>query len=226
MAGAELVKLKIIPYKDKNYSSKSGTEFEALINPANYSHNFTIEYNDSKSIGDTSSTPKFEKYSPETISFKIVVDNTGVVSTKSTKDVNKQIADLKKTVYSFNGSIHEPNFVQVVWGGMIFNGRLTSMKVDYVLFKPNGIPLRANVDISFKRFTSSDVKAKKAKKSSPDLSHFITVKAGDTLPNLCNEIYKNSLYCADVAKINKLKSFRNLEPGTQLLFPPIEKYGK
>ena len=224
---SELVKLKIVAYTDENYSSEAGKEFDALINPANYTHNYTINYKDGASMGDTAAASKFDKYGPETISFKIVLDGTGVVPVSGTpQNVYQLITSLKDVVYTFNGTIHEPNYVQLVWGSMLFNGRLTSFKVDYNLFKPNGLPLRANVDLDFKGFTSKDLSSKMANLSSPDMSHLVTVKAGDTLPNLCYQIYKNSNYCLEVAKVNNLSSFRNVKPGTKLLFPPIAKNGR
>ncbi len=224
MSGAELVKLKIVAYTDENFTSKSGKEFDALINPAGYTHSFSIKYKDGASMGNTAGAPKFDKYAPEAINFKIVLDGTGVVPVSGArKNVYQLITALKDTVYTFNGTIHEPNYVQLVWGSMLFNGRLNTFKVDYNLFKPNGLPLRANVDLDFKGFTSKELSSKTANLSSPDMSHMVTVKAGDTLPNLCYRIYKNSNYCLEVAKVNHLSGFRNLKPGTQLLFPPLEK---
>lgn len=222
----ELVKLKMVAYKDENFSQKSGKEFDVLINPANYSHSYSINYKENESMGDTTGAPKFEKYPAETINFKIVLDGTGVVPVSGTrKNVYEMLRDLKDVVYTFNGTIHEPNYVQLLWGSMLFNGRLTSLRVEYTLFKPNGLPLRANVTFDFKGFTSKELSTKVANLSSPDMSHLITFKDGDSLPNLCFQIYKDSTYCTEIAKINALKNFRNIKPGTQLLFPPLLQHG-
>jgi LysM repeat protein len=223
----ELVKLKIVAYTDEDFSSKADKEYDVLINPAKYTHNFNINYKDNESMGDTAGAPKFEKYSAESVSFSIVLDGSGIVPVSGTrKNVYEQLKALKDVVYTFNGAIHEPNYVQLLWGTMLFNGRTTSFKVEYNLFKPNGLPLRANVDLDFKGFTSKELSSKVANLSSPDLSHLIIVKAGDTLPNLCFKIYKDSTYCNEVAKLNNLNSFRNIKPGTQLLFPPLLKNGR
>lgn len=154
------------------------------------------------------------------------MDGTGVVpGSDKAKSVYQQLKKLKDTGYTYNGKIHEPNYVQIIWGSMLFNGRLTSLNVEYNLFKPDGTPLRANVDLDFKGFTSKDLETRMANSSSPDLSHLITIKSGDTLPKLCHEIYKDSTYCFEIAEINGLSSFRNVKPGTQLLFPPLMKNG-
>jgi nucleoid-associated protein YgaU len=62
-----------------------------------------------------------------------------------------------------------------------------------------------------------------AQDESPDLTHIRLVKAGDTLPEMCFNIYGDPRYYLDVARQNRLDNFRKLEPGTRIFFPPIEK---
>ena len=62
----------------------------------------------------------------------------------------------------------------------------------------------------------------RANKSSPDLSHVVTVKAGDTLPLLCYDIYGSSNPYIKVAAVNGLTDFRDLQPGQQLMFPVMQ----
>jgi nucleoid-associated protein YgaU len=102
-----------------------------------------------------------------------------------------------------------------------FLRRAEGMKFDYTLFKPNGEPLRAKITLNFVEYISPGEMGKRKQPSSPDLTHLITVKAGDTLPLLCDRIYRDSGYYMEVARINGLSSFRNLTPGTTLKFPPL-----
>lgn len=50
---------------------------------------------------------------------------------------------------------------------------------------------------------------------------YITVKEGDTLPNLCEQEYGNADLYSAVAQYNKLNHFRNLKPGLEICFPPV-----
>ena len=63
--------------------------------------------------------------------------------------------------------------------------------------------------------------ALRANRSSPDLSHMVQVRDGDTLPLLCHRIYNDCGRYLEVAKENKLANFRSLRPGTWLRFPPL-----
>ena len=106
---------------------------------------------------------------------------------------------------------------------MVFFARLKAMSLDYTLFKPSGEPLRVKVNLSFEGRMTKDKQKLLNEKSSPDLTHVIQVQAGDTLPLLCHRIYNDSSYYMQVARINKLVDFRNIEPGDELLFPPLKE---
>ena len=95
------------------------------------------------------------------------------------------------------------------------------MDIKYTMFDPNGAPLRATVQLKLIRYTDVKTFRLQMSNSSPDLSHVVTVKDGDTLLDLCRKIYDNTAYCTEVARINGLTGFRYIEPGTQLFFPPL-----
>jgi hypothetical protein len=207
-------------------SVNSAKSFTVMLNPSDVSHDKTITYDETVFIGGLAAEKKFSAYQPETFSFSVMLDGTGVVPpaspTTATKDVTTQIADLCSVIYDYVGDKHEPSRVRVLWGTVIFFGRLQTLKTKYTLFKPSGDPLRATVGLAFVGTTSSTEAALMANRSSPDLSHIVEVRQGDTLPLLCQRIYGDPGYYLDVARFNRLVDFRNLKPGGKLPFPPLE----
>lgn len=203
-------------------------EFVVMLNPSGFTHDRSISYNKTGSkegegkepLGLSASETKFGSTGPENVKFSIVLDGTGVVSSPP-DDVKAKFTALKAIVYDYNGTTHETNIVQIKWGNFLFYGRLTSLSVEYTLFKPSGEPLRAKVNLAFVSYMSKTEEAARAQRNSPDLSHRLVVKAGDTLPLLCYQIYKDASYYGEVARINNLTDFRNLRPGTELRFPPL-----
>lgn len=221
-------KLKISPCtvdKSGNVTVSDGDAFEVMLNPSNYSQTFSIGYSKKEVLGQLVSDAKFSGIKPQKVSFDMVIDGTGVVNLPipglGSPDVKTQIAQLTAIVYTYDGNNHEPNHVRLLWGSLIFFGRLDSMSVEYTLFKPSGEPLRAKVQLSFTGFMSKEEEALRANRSSPDLSHLIEVKAGDTLPLLCYRVYKDSSYYLEVARVNNLTHFRDITPGSKLHFPPL-----
>ncbi|MCK6436748.1 CIS tube protein [Rivihabitans pingtungensis] len=212
-----LQKLTITAYSDEQFTSKVGS-YSVQINPDSYTHSHTASYNPANTTDTAGTTTKYHRIEPETLSFSFYLDGTGVVSTLTVAD---SIKAFKQLVYQYNGTIHSPNYLQVVWGGLAFKCRLTSLNIDYTLFDSNGAPLRAKLTPSFEQYLSPDDLAKLSGKNSPDMTHIRTVAAGDTLPLMCQRIYGDSRHYLMVANHNGLIRFRQLEPGQRIVFPPL-----
>ncbi len=226
---AELKKLSIeeCTVSEDGKVTPGGATFSLLLNPSSFSHDYKINYTTSEggggktAQGKSAPEAKFSSYGPETIKFDTTIDGTGVVPPNGAVNVREKIDALKAVVYTYEGTEHRPNVVQVVWGDFTFTCRLTSLSVNYTLFKPSGQPLRAKLSLSFTQYVSSEEEAAKADRQSPDLTHRVEVKAGDSLPLLCHRIYKDASYYVEIARVNDLIDFRSLEPGLRLRFPPL-----
>lgn len=226
-----LEKLTIQAFKNSDFSGLLG-EFKVILNPEKYSRSYEICYNNVQPQGSSSGTPEFNRTKSEVIKFELVFDATGVVAGsvpgqngQTSNGITDQVDKFLKLVFDFNGSIHSPNFLRLGWGKFIFDCRMTKLKFDYSLFRPDGTPLRARATTSFTEYTNKVELAKEENKTSPDLSHVRTVKAGDTLPLMCHDIYGSSSYYPQVAAANKLVDFRQLVIGTQIVFPPVASEG-
>lgn len=223
-----LEKMTFTAYEDSNFKKKYGNTLTVWINPASYTRTQCINLNNTIEQGDSGASPNFASIGNEEISFDLTFDATGVIpspiagETATPADgIVGPLTAFRRLVFKYNGDIHRPNFVMISWAQLQFQGILKSLSVTYTLFMPNGTPLRAKAAVVFNDFTDRIRLEKEAGKNSPDMSHLVTVKAGDTLPQLCHRIYGSSLLYLQIAEINDLINFRRLEPGTQLVFPPI-----
>ena len=219
-----LKKLRIVAFSDNKFTSVVGT-YDVLINPDTYAHNYSIQYNDATGQGKNGTFTQFRRMGEETVSFKVTFDGTGVVpgapAEGGSTNIKDQVDKFRTLIFKYNGEKHRPNFVLLKWGKLLFKCQLKTLGMKYTLFTPEGEPVRAEADVLFFGYTSPTDLEQEANKSSPDMSHLVTVKAGDTLPLLCYRIYGTSVPYPQVARVNGLTGFRRLEPGTELLFPPI-----
>ncbi|MEM9025275.1 MAG: peptidoglycan-binding protein, partial [Bacteroidota bacterium] len=147
-----LKKMSMQAYSDPQYRTAKGSAVSVLLNPSKYTHSYSIDYSETSAMGANGASPQFCKMSTEKVAFELVYDGTGVVSVLET-DVSKHLDDLRSTVYNYDGKEHEPNYVQLQWGKLIFNARLSKMEISYSLFKPSGTPLRAKVQLEFLGYT-------------------------------------------------------------------------
>jgi hypothetical protein len=217
----KLAKLTIVAFSDNTCRDRIDS-FRLQINPESYRHGHSTTYASGRRIEAAGQTTKFAVMAPQTVSFDFYLDYTGTVpGTPGLDNVAAAIRRFKDLVYGYNGKIHSPNYLKLFWGSMQFKCRLTSVNVEYTLFKPDGAPLRAKLSVAFEQYLHPDELIKLARKSSPDLSHERTVVAGDTLPLLCNDIYGSPDYYIQVAQYNRLVEFRHLAVGTVIRFPPM-----
>lgn len=220
-----LTKLEITGYKDPGYGNKAGIEpnpITVMINPNSYARAMAIDYKTEEASGGDGKSLAFNRNLGETLSFDLVFDGTGTVPNAPRKSVEEQIRDLRHLCYEVNGTIHTPNYLVLCWGALLFKGVLKTLSIDYSLFAPDGTPLRAKVKASFSAFQANREGRIDKNETSPDLTHAIVVEAGQTLPLLCYEVYRDSRYYLAVAAHNGLDDFRALVPGTLLYFPPLE----
>ncbi len=228
--------------------------YTVLVNPNSYRINYALRYNnDTPTQGKDSSSAQFAYSEPISVDFEILFDGTGVIPKQPSNnplegvpgagaivgavqglispdaneyDVAKEIIKFNKIVYDYDGTQHSPRNVQIVWGKLIFFGKLRTLSYQFKLFKSDGTPLRAVANVTFENHRNDFLREAIQKTSSPDLSHIKVVKEGDTLPLMCYKIYGDSSLYLEIARVNNLQSFRNLKVGMQLQFPPLEKSKK
>lgn len=221
---ANLQKIKFEAFTDDQYRQQHGSPIELSLEPEQIKFGNNIRYGKDKQMGTTGGDIKFQDYEPETLQLKLTIDCTGVVEgTQKGDKVYDKVKEIENLLYVFNAEGHSPSYVKIIFGEVLFKGRLVSIGTDYTLFSWQGIPLRASLELNFKKDISSEEDRKRNSKNSPDMSRLITVKEGETLPYLCHRVYGDSLLVRQVARFNNLNSFRNIPAGTELLFPPLKK---
>jgi len=219
---AALQFMKITGYTDEQFQTPlSGAPYTVMMNPDSIKLMHQVEYNKKQAPGSSSTSQRYNSTPSEVMSFDIVIDCTGIVDNDRVS-MNTEINALENIVYTYNGDIHRPNFVKIQWGeNLSFKGVMTNYDISYTVFNPNGDPLRAKISLSFSQYISPAAVSILDNDSSPDISHIISVADGMTLPQLCQQVWKNTMYYTQVAKYNGLDKFRNLSNVQQLIFPPL-----
>ncbi|TGD57497.1 CIS tube protein [Flavobacterium humi] len=136
--------------------------------------------------------------------------------------VEKEVEEFRKLLMGYDGDTHQTSYLKLLWGGYSLSCRLKSMDIEYTLFRKDGRPIRAKVKCGFKGTIDYKLMVAKEKKSSPDLTHERTIEMNDSLVLLTESIYQDNTFYIDVAKKNKLLSFRHIEVEKKIKFPPIK----
>ncbi len=245
----ELVKMTIEAFEDSEFSvSVPDGIIEVLINPESFKESYTISYKEGQPTETTGIDQKFEAIKPGEFSEKLLLDSTGLFATLEPSlsafadqlkglvpsgfmDVNEdldvgiseEVDHLKTILFRKNGTTHEPNCVRFEWAALIVDCKIKKVDIDYKLFNNQGYPIRAEVNLTCINTISDVLRKAEENLSSPDLTHMRVVKEGDTLPLMTYKIYGDSKYYLEVARVNNILNFRDLTPGYEIFFPPLDK---
>ncbi len=216
--------------KKNPYSRPVEGMLQLQVNPEKYTIQYSVEYNSKKQPeGTRGYSPSWSKNPPRKLSFEFIIDGTGAfplpagVNAKEWNNVEQRLMDFKEMVFDTQAASHQPNYLKIMWGQLVFKCRLTNMTVTYKLFSPDGKLLRVLVNATFQDVLPEAEAKKLPEYYSADLTHQRTAIAGDRLPLLAEDIYDDELYYMAVAQANKLIHFRDLKPGTEIYFPPVKR---
>jgi nucleoid-associated protein YgaU len=227
----KLEKLKIYVKDTDKKTIETEPSFEVMFNPESFktSHGNVFQKKPTLTPGSDNKKANYTGSTSDKLALTLILDSTGSTDfgvsglIQKIPDVRAQVNRFLKACFRIEGKKHEPNHLQIRWGIIHFNCVLESVEIKYTSFDKSGMPLRAQLDTVFLGDRGTVTDLDKEEPSSPDLSHTRIVKQGDTLPLLTKDIYGSAKYYLRVAQANGLDNFRNLTPGQEIIFPPLEK---
>lgn len=217
---AALTRLSIEAYTEVERTGTPVATVEAMFNPTQYGFTHTVTYEQEQGAGDASSPQNFKAVQPVEYAFELVYDGTGTARDKV--DVHRTVQDFLAATSELDGDIHRPRYLKVSWGTLLVHCVLKTAAVTYTLFAPDGSPLRAKIAATFAESVDDERRVAEERKQSPDLTHEREVHQGERLPLLADRIYREPGRYLQLAKANRLRHFRRLQPGQTLVFPPIQ----
>ncbi|MFN8397711.1 MAG: LysM peptidoglycan-binding domain-containing protein [Bacteroidia bacterium] len=217
--------LVIEAYAKDDYSSKVGS-WSGDYDPPEVDLSFQNAYVSNPSMG-FQKPPSYAGEKPADFEFPLVFDNSlDMDRGKKITPIKTQVADFQKIAFTLNGTSHQPNFLIITCGDFLFKGQATSLTVKYGSFwqvDGNTVPTRALVTLKVRESLTTTAQKSEAKVSSPDLTHSVVVREGDSLASLSQKYYGSPLYYIELAEVNQITNFRTLKAGMRIVIPPLEK---
>lgn len=123
-------------------------KFLVQFNPASYTINKSINFNEKYSYGNTSSFLQFSKVQGSTVDFQIIFDTYMTINPKK-KDV-RIYTDAIGTLSEVDKTIKAPPRISFKYGSLEFEGYIVSTSTKYTMFTSSGTPVRAAIDVQMK----------------------------------------------------------------------------
>lgn len=127
-----------------------------------------------------------------------------------------------KGLMDIDSDLHAPPICRFIWGTFIFQCVIERVSKKFTMFLPEGIPVRATLNVTLKEYREVDVQVKEIAFQSADLTKTWVVTQGDTLWAIAAKEYGNPEDWRLIAERNDIDNPRILNPGQRLIIPVKE----
>ncbi len=195
--------------KDKDH------ELTFMFNPSAYRLSQSVSINRETSQWKPGGTVQYLGTSALTLSMQLFFDDfasaEGDVTPKITKLLDWQKPEKKQP----------PPLVKFQWGNKqleTFTGVITQVNVNYTVFRRDGTPLQAKVDITIEG-ASELKKGKNPTSHAVDMHKVHTLVEGETIQSVAYAELGRAAYWRAIATLNDIDDPLRLKPGHALLIP-------
>lgn len=208
--------------------------FSMAYNPSELSFEKTMKFAEIAIPGLDAPLQQFVRGEAEKLTLELFFDSTekgtGLGATSVTTQTDKVFSMAR-----INPTTHAPPVVTLTWNHHFpgdsltgplgsqrrnsFVGVIESIRQKFVLFSPEGIPLRATVNLTIREYKKLEDQLKQLNLMSPDRTHSHALKGGETLSAVAAEQWKRPGDWRRIADENELEDPRRLRVGTFLRIP-------
>ena len=200
---------------------EGGDEIVCAFNPASYTVSKRNVYNLEPQHSVDRPEPKWVGGEPQRIGLSLLLD---VSLAGPDKSVRKQADALFKMMEAKGspGGGAAPRRVTLSWGSVrLFECVPVSLTIQYVLFRHDGEPIRATVDLEIAQSADAIEGQNPTTRAITGL-RVHRVKDGDSLPSLAQEAYDDPTQWRAIADANGIDNPFRLRRGSELTIPRID----
>ena len=174
----------------------------------------------------------YEKGEPSSMSMELIFDSTDTGANCYDSHVKKLRAFLTTTVEledEDGNEVKRPPYLRFTWGKFNFECVLESLGVQFLMFKPDGTPLRSKVSVGLKERTRGSMGGSQGSKvtlsamgsmfSGADDVKTTTVQDGDTMSNVAQ---RSGGDMRQMSNANNVDDPMNPPVGDQMVVPANE----
>lgn len=204
----------------------NGDRVPVMFNPEEYTVNRGNNFAQLAVPGLRAPLLQFVHGNAQTLEMELLLDTVEAHSMGS-RQLNQAGGDVRPLVKMITGlldidrSTHAPPVLLFTWASFTFSCVLARVVQKFTLFRSDGAPVRAKLQVSFTEFTNAQIEAKETKRETADYSRVHVVTAGDTLAALASRLLGAPQHWRPIAVANALENPRTLQPGQRLIIPRL-----
>ncbi len=189
--------------------------FNVLFNPTEYTLKKTTPWAEQKVLGLDAPAASFTTGNRMELVMELFFDTF-----EDKTDVRDHTSKIE-ALLMVDPDQHRPPLILFTWGNFQFKGVLEKLSQRYVMFLNDGTPVRAVLNVSIKEYTTTFEQLQRQPRQSADRAKRRIVRQGDTLSLIAYREYNDASQWRRIADYNRIEDPQNLEPGMELVIPPI-----
>jgi hypothetical protein len=213
-------------------------EMEVQYNPSELTFEKAVQLAEIGIPGLDAPLQQFVRGQAERLSVELFFDTTDQGMGAGARSVT-HYTDLLLELVKVEPSSHAPPVCTFTWGSQMpganlseqlssqrrqsFTGVVERVRQRFTLFSPDGVPLRARVNLTIREYRPLEQQLREMRLSSPDLSHSHAVRRGETLAAISHRYYRDPAEWRRIAAANGIDDPRYPRAGSFLAVPPIER---
>ena len=212
---------RIYEVNESGDEKSGGVSIDCMFNPFEYTVTKTNTYKEERSNRSDVPGFEFEKAGPQALKLTLMFD-TFEEDTDVSLETNKlwKLMESKTRREGNRNRKVPPPEVAFEWGVFRFVAVITTMMQKFTLFKPDGTPVRASVQVTFTQHKDlNDYPNQNPTSGGGDVERVWRVIAGDRLDTIAYEVYGDATKWRRIASYNGIVNPLKLQPGQQLIIP-------
>ena len=209
-----------------NTVNRDAVPVPVLFNPEEYTVNRDNNFAQVGIPGLSAPILQFVHGNMQTLEMELLVD-TYEEHRESNKVLNQAGEDVRNLtrkitdLMNIDRTTHAPPILLFTWASLSFTCVLARANQRFIMFLPDGTPVRARLQVTFNEFRNVDLEAKEIKRETVDYSKIYTVGQGETLSMIAWRAYGDPKPWRAIALRNGLDDPHILSVGQQLIVPHL-----
>ncbi|MCA9959467.1 MAG: LysM peptidoglycan-binding domain-containing protein [Chloroflexota bacterium] len=206
---------------DENDNEVSGNEVPCMFNPYEYTVSKTNTYSEEPNNGSSSPEVEFQKSGAQTLRLNLTFD---------TYETGEDVSQITNKLWKFMEPGEEgggedkkpPPEVAFIWGVFRFVAVITAMTQRFTLFKEDGTPVRAKVEVTFTQHKDvNDYPNQNPTSGGGPVQRLHTIVSGDRLDTIAAKVYGDATRWRAIAEYNQIRDPLKLKAGQRLTIPQL-----
>jgi LysM repeat protein len=194
---------------------------EVEFNPEEYTLNKDNNFASQSIPGLSSPLLQFVNGNLRTLDMELFFDTWDDKQPAMKKRDVRTLTEPVVALMAIDSDLHAPPVLQVAWASLQFQCVLAKITQKFILFRPDGIPVRAKLNVTFNEFLGPEQQAAQTPKFSSDLSKVHVVLQGETLSDIAYKFYQDPTSWRPLALANDIDDPLGLSAGQVLRVPPL-----